>query len=207
MTFREVSRYYDATQDRETRADLKLAVSLVAGPKVAIDCGCGAGNDIAYLRSQGFLVYGFDIEEESISRCRKRFKDDAEVVLSQTAFNAYNYPDASLIVADASLFFCSEQEFAGVWYKITNALAEDGIFYGSFLGPEDTMASPNYREESYWPDILVLSEVKVKDLFKYYKINSFTEYKAPGKTFDGKLHQWHIFSVVASKQSDIPDRF
>jgi len=201
MPLNAILRYFDATYDRETREDLRLAVSLVGDNKIAIDCGCGAGSDIAFLRSHGFLVHAFDIEEEAILRCGKRFEDDNGVHLSQATFNTYNYPNASLIVADASLFFCPEQEFSEVWNKITDALLPKGIFSGSFLGPEDTMAGPGYNKESYWPDILVFFEEEVKNLFDNYNIESFTEHKTSGKTPDGQSHQWHIFSVVAKKES------
>ncbi len=201
MPLNAILRYFDATYDRETREDLRLAVSLVGDNKIAIDCGCGAGSDIAFLRSHGFLVHAFDIEEEAILRCGKRFEDDNGVHLSQATFNTYNYPNASLIVADASLFFCPEQEFSEVWNKITDALLPKGIFSGSFLGPEDTMAGPGYNKESYWPDILVFFEEEVKNLFDNYNIESFTEHKTSGKTPDGQPHQWHIFSVVAKKES------
>jgi len=202
MPSKEILRYFDATVDRETRDDLKLAVDLVEGDKVAVDCGCGAGSDIAYLRSHGFFVHAFDVEEESIKRCRKKFKDDSDVLLSRASFNTFNYPSASLIVADASLFFCPEVEFGEVWNKITDALLPKGVFSGSFLGPEDTMAGPGFNKESYWPEVLVLSEEEVKYLFKNYKIESFTEHRASGKAPDGEPHQWHLFSVVAKKESN-----
>jgi SAM-dependent methyltransferase len=65
----EISQYYEATVDRDIRSDLLFAVSMVTGPKIAVDCGCGAGADIDYLLENSFKVYGFDIEAESISRC------------------------------------------------------------------------------------------------------------------------------------------
>lgn len=202
MTSEEILKYFAATADRETRDDLKLAVSLVKGNKIAIDCGCGAGSDIAFLRSHDFFVHAFDIEEESITRCRSRFKGDNQVLLSKNSFNTFKYPDASLIVADASLFFCPKQEFRDVWGKITDALLPKGIFSGSFLGPEDTMAGPDYNRTPYWPEILVTTKEEVKNLFFNYKIESFTEHKKSGKTPDGQQHQWHIFSVVATKKSN-----
>jgi SAM-dependent methyltransferase len=198
----EILNYFDVTANRETRDDLRLAVSLIEGDKVAIDCGCGAGSDISFLRSHDFFVHAFDIESESISRCRARFKDDSNVLLSHSSFNTFKYPNVSLIVADASLFFCPEDEFSEVWCKITNALIPNGVFSGSFLGPEDTMAGPSYNKESYWPDVLIFSKEKVKNLFNNYKIESFTEHKTSGKTPDGQLHQWHIYSVVAKKESN-----
>lgn len=199
MPSKAILRYFDATEDRKTRDDLRLAVNLVGGRKLAIDCGCGAGSDIAFLRSQGFTVYAFDIEEASITRCAKRFQGDSEVLLSQSSFSDYAYPQASLIVADASLFFCPKQEFGKVWRKIENALIPDGVFCGSFLGPDDTMAGPNNNNKAYWPDVLVMSEQKVKQLFKAFRIESFTEHKSSGQAPDGENHQWHIFSVVAKR--------
>ena len=106
-----------------------------------------------------------------------------------------------MIVADASLFFCPAQEFSEVWGKITDALLPNGIFSGSFLGPEDTMAGPGYNKERYWPEVSVFSTKELKNLLMDYEIESYTEHKKSGKTPDGQPHQWHVFSVVARKTS------
>ncbi len=66
MSTTEIFEYYDSTANREIREDLRLAIGLVDNYKVAIDCGCGAGSDIAFLRANGFTVHAFDIELESI---------------------------------------------------------------------------------------------------------------------------------------------
>ncbi|MBL4740919.1 MAG: hypothetical protein JKY12_07980 [Sneathiella sp.] len=83
----EIMEYFEATSNRETREDLKLAVKLVGEPKIAIDCGCGAGSDVAYLRANGFLVHAFDIEQDAIIRCQKRFGNDDTVQLTQASFS------------------------------------------------------------------------------------------------------------------------
>ena len=83
MPSQEIKEYYDATEHREVRSDLTFAVNIVGDPKIAIDCGCGAGADIEYLLAKGFKVYGFDIEDESISRCRKRFNNNKGVILAE----------------------------------------------------------------------------------------------------------------------------
>jgi predicted TPR repeat methyltransferase len=199
----EKLKYYDATADRETRSDLKTAVSLVNdSKKVAVDCGCGAGSDIAFLRSKGFVVHGFDIEEESISRCRDRFENDDKVHLSKSGFSNFEYPRASLVVADASLFFCREDEFKSVWFRISESLIPNGIFCGSFLGAEDTMASPHYDKEAYWPDVLIFNEAQLKEYLKGFDVVSFTEHKKSGLAPGGESHSWHIYSVVARKESN-----
>ena len=202
MLSTEKQNYFEATATRDTREDLKKAVSLVGDKKVAIDCGCGAGSDIAYLRTEGFTVHGFDIEEEFISRCIERFETDKKVHLCQSSFSSFNFPNASLVVADASLFFCPQSEFSRVWAKIVGSLVPGGVFCGSFLGPEDTMAGPEYDKDAFWPEVLVFNESQVKECFNGFDIVSFAEHKRSGIAPGGEMHDWHIFSVVARKESN-----
>jgi len=206
MATEEIKQYYDATANSETRSDLLHAADLVENSKIAIDCGCGAGADIEYLLSKGFFVHGFDVEKESIARCKKRFNNNANVALSQDTFSSFTYPKASLVLADASLFFCEESGFNSVWDKIYESLEPSGIFCGSFLGPRDTTAAPNYNSNAYWSDTSVFTEDEVKKLFTRYQILRFTEHESSGNTPDGKPHHWHIFSVVAKKSNKILQR-
>ncbi|MFT6910181.1 MAG: SAM-dependent methyltransferase [Oleiphilaceae bacterium] len=199
MSTREIIEYYDSTENSSVRPDLLFALEELKCGKVAIDCGCGAGSDIAYLRSKDFTVHAFDVEEESIERCKKRFKSDDRVILSLDSFSSFTYPRASLIVADASLFFCHKNEFDNVWGNITQSLDTHGIFCGSFLGPKDTMASDDYDKEAFWTDILVLTESRVKEKLIGYEILKWTEHDMAGETSLGEPHHWHIFSVVAKK--------
>jgi hypothetical protein len=70
---------------------------------------------------------------------------------------------------------------------------------GSFLGPEDTMAGPEYDRNAFWPDVLITSEKEINEWFDRFEIISFTEHKQSGVTVNGARHNWHIFSVVARK--------
>lgn len=201
MPSREVLEYFDATEFRDTRDDLKLGVTLVEGSRIAVDCGCGAGSDIAFLRASGFVVHAFDIESEAIMRCQRRFSGDDKVSLSQDSFGTFRYPRASLIVADASLFFCPEDEFEDAWKQINESLLPNGVFVGSFLGPDDTMAGPEYNRKGFWPNVLVASEETLRSWLKPFEIVSFTEHRTSGTAPGGNHHQWHIYSVVARKKS------
>lgn len=201
MSKQEITQYFAATAFRDIREDLKCAVNEVSGPKVAVDCGCGAGADINYLIGQGFTVHGFDIEQEAISRCQARFAGNPKVFLSQASFTSFNYPKASLVVADASLFFCPPRNFKNVWQTISNSLYPDGIFCGSFLGNEDTMAIPGDNPSVYWPAISAFDEHEVKSLFRQFDILRFNIHKSSGKTPQGLDHNWHIFQVIARKHA------
>ena len=199
MSSEEITKYFDATEFREIRDDLVLAVSMVSEPKVAIDCGCGAGADIDFLEKNGFTVYGFDVEQESVSRCQSRFKGIKNVILSQSSFSAFSYPKASLVIADASLFFCPRSEFKSVWENIYQCLCSNGVFCGSFLGKEDTMAEAGDNPSVFWPEVTAFDEPEVKQLFKSFDLRSFKIHKSTGKTSQGVAHNWHIFQVVAQK--------
>ncbi|WP_127560364.1 class I SAM-dependent methyltransferase [Saccharospirillum alexandrii] len=200
MPSAEISKYFGATEFRGTREDLKRGVLLVEGPRTAIDCGCGAGSDIAFLRANGFTVHAFDIEPEAIARCQNRFSGDDNVLLSQDSFSTFHYPRASLVVADASLFFCPQDEFSDVWEKICSALLQGGIFVGSFLGPEDTMADPGYDRSAFWPNVLVATEHMVRQWLKPFDVISFNEHRQSGTAPGGTHQRWHIYSVVAQKK-------
>ncbi len=195
----EILNYLEATAHRPTRDDLKLAIKEIPSPKIAIDCGCGAGSDIAFLRQHGFTVHAFDIEKAAIARCCERFANDNEVILTQSSFSAFSYPQASLVVADASLFFCPPADFPSVWKKIQTALIPGGVFTGSFLGAEDTMASEDYDRDAFWPEVMVTDEKQVKEWFANFELLSFKEHKQSGTAPGGLPHRWHIYSVVGRK--------
>ena len=200
MTTSALQKYYDETLNREVRPDLFYAVSLIDGEKIAVDCGCGAGADIQYLLDHDFHVHAFDIEESAIDRCRQRFADFPQVNLSQSSFIDFEYPPCQLVVADASLFFCPPEAFAAAWLKIDDSLQSGGVFCGSFLGPEDTMAREPECEQTFWKTVTVLTEPEVRVLFEGYHVLRFTEHKTSGMTPQGTPHDWHIFAVVAQKR-------
>ena len=199
MATDEIKKYYSETVNRKVRDDLIIASDLVGGDRIAVDCGCGAGTDISFLRANGFIVHAFDIEEESIKICRERFRTDPNVFLSKNSFSLYDYPRASLINADASLFYCTESEFESVWGNICDSLELNGIFCGSFLGPEDEMAAPSYDKDAYWSDVMVFEESELRSKFNKFELIKFTEHNVLGETPTGTAHRWHIYSVIAKK--------
>lgn len=212
MSSADIEHYFDTTTQRNIRDDLKFAVSEIGEPKIAIDCGCGAGADIEYLTQNNFKVYGFDIEPSSIARCQSRFSNYDNVVLSQSSFSEFDYPKVSLVVADASLFFCPTVDFDTVWEKIYQCLLPGGIFCGSLLGIEDTMAKPNDRlgdnsgainPSVLWPHVTAFEEQDVKKLLARYQVMRFNTHQSSGLNSQGLEHNWHIFQIVARKPQKV----
>ncbi|GAL33382.1 SAM-dependent methyltransferase [Vibrio maritimus] len=98
-------RYYEKSLAKPHAKRTEFALSLnESGLQIAVDCGCGTGSDIGYLSSQGYQVFGFDINAEAVAICRNRFADDKLVEVSQDTFESFSYPNAGVVIAGASLF-------------------------------------------------------------------------------------------------------
>ena len=162
--------------------------------KVAIDCGCGVGADIAYLLQCGYQVHGFDHNTDAIEVCRERFNSDALVDISLDSFETYDYPKAGLVTANSSLFFADPQTFADAWQKIVECIDVGGVFSGDFLGDKDSWAT-NYRSPT-----TALTRDEVEQLFTQFEIVRFEERDEDALTARGYMKHWHVYSVVAIKR-------
>ncbi|MGF1771658.1 class I SAM-dependent methyltransferase [Vibrio wakamikoensis] len=188
-------RYYEKSLAKPHAKRTEFALSLnESGLQIAVDCGCGTGSDIGYLSSQGYRVFGFDINAEAVAICRDRFSDDKLVEVSQDTFENFSYPNAGVVIAGASLFFANPAEFKQTWQRISDSIAEGGIFVGDFLGQSDSWAS------EYPSQTTPLTQLEVESLFEDFDVIRFHERNEPGITAIGIEKHWHIYSVIAVKR-------
>lgn len=188
-------QYYHKALSRAHSLRTELAVSLnTSGLKVAVDCGCGTGSDMAFLSARGYQVHGFDVNSDSVSLCRERFAGDGQVTVSQAAFEDYEYPAAGLMIAHSSLFFADPTRFASTRQAMASSLAVGGVFSGDFMGTDDSWAS-GYRSPT-----APLTREQVTDLFASFDIIQLRERNEQGITALGRTKHWHMFSVVAIKR-------
>jgi len=193
----KVQEYYRVSRDTEIRTELEFALKHTGEGKVAVDCGCGAGANIAHLRKKGFVVHAYDIDEEALSMCTNRFIDDRNVFISSASFGTFEYPKSSLVLADASLFFCPAQELITFVEKAKRSLQPKGVFCGAFLGRQDTMAQPENESQVYWGEPLVKSESEIRGVLSGFEILQMSEIISDGIAPNGDKHHWHIHVVVA----------
>lgn len=163
--------------------------------KVAIDCGCGTGSDMEYLYQQGYQVYGFDINPDSLAICNDRFASNPLIELTQSSFENYDYPRVGVVLANSSLFFADPEYFDEIWRRIESCLELGGVFAGDFMGLKDSWAN-NYRSVT-----TAFSEENIRKLFTNFEVVRFYERDEQAPTSLGKLKHWHTFSVVAIKRS------
>ncbi len=187
--------YYRKVVNLQHRTVTVDAVNLVPKKErvVAIDCGCGAGRDVAYLEKIGFSVYAFDIEDNALEICKARFHESPSVKISKSSFADFDYPEANLVIANSSLYFCPEKEFQFAWHKISESLLTGGVFCGDFLGHLDSWANKTeFKVTSFTKD-------QALSLLSKFDIINFHVRKEVGTTALGIDKYWHTFSVIAVK--------
>ncbi|MBC3622090.1 class I SAM-dependent methyltransferase [Vibrio metschnikovii] len=189
-------KFYEKAIDRPHSPRTERAASLnETSVKIAIDCGCGTGNDINYLNTVGYEVFGFDIDSDSVALCKDRFGEDLSVNIVQSSFKEFEYVDASLIIANASLFFVAPTHFQSVWTSIENSLINGGVFAGDFMGKNDSWVN------NFHMPLTTLTKDELLNLLSNFDVIEFNERDEDGTTMIGDLKHWHIYSVVAVKRT------
>jgi len=192
----QLKKYYKAvgslSHAKRTEAAAKLQTSSV---KVAVDCGCGTGNDISFLVDAGYKVFGFDSSAEAVSICNNRFIRNRNVEIFHNTFESYDYPRSTLLIAHSSLFFADPEKFDETWENISNSIKTGGIFSGDFMGKNDDWAN------GFNLPITLVSKDQLELLFGEYEILFLKERDEIGSTAVGKSKHWHTYSVVARKRT------
>ncbi|PRB77521.1 SAM-dependent methyltransferase [Pseudomonas sp. MYb185] len=189
-------QYYAKALARKHAQRTELAAGMnQSSLRVAVDCGCGTGADIAYLAELGYCVHGFDINRDAVAICEQRFKNNPRVRISDASFERFAYPENGLVLANSSLFFADPQRFDKTWASIRSSLGEGGVFAGDFMGMKDSWAT-GYRSPT-----LPLTREQVNGLFDGFDIIRLDERDEDGPTALGRTKHWHMFSVVAIKRA------
>ncbi|MFB1067148.1 class I SAM-dependent methyltransferase [Vibrio diabolicus] len=190
------NEYYQKILNQPHRPNVENAVNLLKlESKVALDIGCGIGRDSHFLLEQGFNVHAFDSHEDAVKTCLTRFEGHKRFSISQCCFTEFDYPQCSLVIANASLFFCPDESFEQVWTKIDSALQPGGIFCGDFLGVKDSWVASEMH-----PNITALTKKEVESLFEDYELISLNERDEDGTTVVESPKHLHMFSVTARKR-------
>lgn len=164
-------------------------------PLVAVNCACGAGNESAFLLSQNYQVYAFNVADISKDICLARFKDQKNYIFTQHTFEQYKFPQASLIVALLGLFFCQPIHFTKVFNRICNALMPNSIFVFDLLGEQDAWVKNNPQR------ILGFNQNELEYLLSYeFDILHYEEMLGDYPLANGQLKFWHKHRLIVRKK-------
>ena len=153
---------------------------------IAVDLGCGTGNDTEFLISKGFKVTALDSEKQvkDILDRKNINKTNLNVIIGD--FAKIEIPRADLILANMSLFFVNDN-FDKFLKNLLERINKKGFIVANFLGKED-----NWKETK-----TTIEKEKLLEYFKDFEINYYSEEKYYKDTALGKNKFWHVYTIIA----------
>lgn len=153
---------------------------------IAVDLGCGAGNDTEFLISKGFKVTAIDSEEQVKDILENKNLDKTKYEVKIGDFSKIEIPNADLILANMSLFFVRDN-FEEFLKNLLGRINKKGFIVANFLGKEDDWNGSK----------TTIEKEKLLEFFKDFDINYFSEEKYYKDTALGKNKFWHVYTIMA----------
>lgn len=157
--------------------------------RLAVDLGCGAGNESIALLKMGWRVHAVDAEPRAVEILTERVpKGLAEMLTTQVSmFHEASLPEADLVFASLSLPFAAERLGESVAVAV-GAVRPGGWFVGVFFGPNDTWAS----EEN----VATVEADEIETMLDGFRKIGIEESEFDGPSGAGPKH-WHWYVASA----------
>lgn len=174
---------------------LDRAIDLTNGDlgltRLAIDLGCGAGNETLALLERGWRVHAVDAEPRAIEILTERVsKGMAGRLTTETSLlHEADLPQADLVFASLSLPFAGGHLRHSVDVAL-RAVRTGGWFVGVFFGHRDTWAT----EE----DVATVDTPEIEAMLTGFESRSIEESEFDGPSGAGPKH-WHWYVVSARR--------
>ena len=103
-----------------------------------LDCGCGTGENLLFLKKNGFDVDGFDLSQNMVAMCKEKFKavkiTDINVWQDNIChFSGNIKKEYDIVVAMGVLQYLSEDLRADAYHQIARAVRPGGIIVLSYV--------------------------------------------------------------------------
>jgi SAM-dependent methyltransferase len=187
------ANYAEGTAGREPMEFLGRALEVTDGNtgagRVAVDLGCGAGNETMALLERGWLVHAVDAEPRAIEILRSRVPANLLDRLSTEVnlFHEAELPRSDLVFASLSLPFAARDLERSIEVAI-GALKPEGWFVGVFFGHNDTWAGED--------DVATVDVADIETMFMDFEDLDIDSREFDGPSGAGPKHwHWHLVSA------------
>lgn len=171
---------------------LRLADGESGQGRLAIDLGCGAGNETIALLQRGWRVHAVDGAPRAIEVLNERVPPDLAQMLTTevTFFHEALLPDADLVFASLSLPFAAQHLRDSVEVAV-KAVRPGGWFVGVFFGHNDTWADED--------DVATVDTDDINSMLTELEGVSIEESEFDGPSGAGPKH-WHWYVAGARRR-------
>jgi trans-aconitate methyltransferase len=161
--------------------------------RLAIDLGCGAGNETAALLDLGWHVLAIDQQPGALAHVRSLVKPDQQCRLRAqvSSFRDVELPPSDFIWASASLPFAAPEDFPGLWGRIVASLKPGGRFAGDFFGLRHAWADRK--------NMTFHTAEQVHALCQALNLEYFITEEGEKITATSGPQHWHAYAVVAMR--------
>jgi SAM-dependent methyltransferase len=197
--------YYAVTAERPSWTTTISAAEAfgahpAAGPRFAVDLGCGAGRDTRELLRRGWRVLATDMTPEG-PETLWRLTPEADRERLETAISTlqdFEIPACDLLNANLILPFQPAHDYAATWARIHAAIPLGGRFAGMLFGDHDDAAND--------PGMTCPSPAVIRGYLEGFEIELWTEKEEDGQTALGEDHHFHLIEVVAVRRELPPEQ-
>jgi tellurite methyltransferase len=192
------ARYYAVTGERPAWQTVRRAIELFAadgpaGPRSAVDLGCGAGRDTRELLRAGWHVLAVDREEAAIAAVEAAAEPDLRAALDLRVADLadVDVPPCDLVNASLSLPFLPPDAFWATWERILAALPVGGRFAAMLFGDHDGSATD--------PSMTCLPPAEIRAHLGSFEIEHWVDSEEDTTTALGEPHHFHLVELVARR--------
>lgn len=160
-----------------------------------LELGCGSGNNLHFLASEGFDAYGFDLSKSAIEFAKNRFKNDGlKCNLQVSGFEYLNTKnDEYDLIIERAVFCTQSLEYLKneVFPMIKKSLKKNGLFISYYY-------NDNHPNKDFLKNMDVLSiptKEDILELFSMFSIESIAENSIQdiyGKSILGEKNEYII---------------
>ena len=102
-----------------------------------LDFGCGSGATLCFFKSKGFDVYGVDISEPDIQRCKQRMPDIADHFITidpkPNETDVFFEGRYDIVTAIQSLYYLSNTDLRERLLSLYNQMKEGFLIYATMI--------------------------------------------------------------------------
>ena len=192
------ARYYAVTGERPAWTTVLRAIEMFAaeggaGPRFAVDLGCGGGRDARELLRAGWRVLAVDREAVAIDVVEAATPPDLRAALEGRVADLadVDIPPCDLVNASLSLPFLAPDAYWATWARILAALPVGGRFSALLFGDKDGSASE--------PSMTCPPPPEIRARLGAFEIEHWVDREEDTTTALGDPHYFHIVEVVARR--------